>query len=167
MHGLDDLQTLSSKKALATTLSRQGHSVDARKLEETVLAGSARLISSQGVAAGPHASHAGALGLRAEILDARDSLGQTETLSHKLAQLQQLIDNRSEREARELADSLRKSVLRPNASNPLRLRGVAMIKQVYLRDNDKDALLSFTQDEVSSLQEALLEAAAGRPVPVQ
>jgi hypothetical protein len=94
-------------------------------------------------------------------------VGQADTLGHKLAQLQQLIDNRSEREARELADSLRKSVLRPDAAtNPLRLRGVDMIKQVYLRDNDKDALLAFTQDEVSSLRKALqeAEAAAGRPV---
>jgi len=167
VHGADDLQTLNSKKALATTLSRQGHSVDARKLEESVLAGSARLISNRGVASGPHDSHAGAMGLRASILDARDSLGQAETLGHKLAQLQQLIDNRSEREARELADSLRQSVLRPNAANPLRLRGVAMIKQVYLQDNDKDALLSFAQDEVSSLQEALKEVVAGRPATIQ
>ncbi|MES2316621.1 MAG: tetratricopeptide repeat protein [Pseudomonadota bacterium] len=164
VHGIDDLQTLNSKKALATTLSRQGHSLDARKLEETVLQGSARLINQHGMASGPHDSHAGALGLRAAILDGRDSVGQAETLGHKLAQLQQLIDNRSERESRELADSLRKSVLRPSAANPLRRRGVALIKQVYLRDNDKDALLSFTQDEVSSLQEALMEAAAGRPV---
>ena len=164
MHGLDDLQTLSSKQALATTLSRQGHSLDARKLEETVLQGSNKLISQKGMASGPHESHAGAMGLRAAILESREDVGQTETLGHKLAQLQQLIDNCSEREARELADSLRKSVLRPNAANPLRLRGVAMIKEVYRRNNDKDALLSFAQDEVSSLQEALLEAAAGRPL---
>ena len=166
VHGVDNLQTLNSKKALATTLSRQGHSLDARKLEESVLQGSARLINTRGMASGPHDSHAGAVGLRNAILDGRDSVGQAETLGHKLAQLQELIDNRSEREARELADSLRKSVLRPNAGNPLRLRGVAMIKQVYLRDNDKDALLSFAQDEVSSLQEALLEAAGGRPVTI-
>jgi tetratricopeptide (TPR) repeat protein len=167
VHGADNLHTLNSKKALATTLSRQGHSVDARKLEETVLQGSARLINNRGMASGPHDSHAGALGLRAAILDGRDSVGQAETLGHKLAQLQQLIDNRSEREARELADSLRKSVLRPSAANPLRKRGVALIKQVYLRDNDKDALLSFTQDENSSLHEALMEASAGRPVTAQ
>ena len=164
VHGADDLQTLNSKRALATTLSRQGHSLDARKLEDSVLQGSSRLISQRGMASGPHDSHAGALGLRAAILDARETVVQTESLGHKLAQLQQLIDNRSEREARELADSLRKWVLQPNAANPLRLKGVAMIKQVYLRDNDKDALLSFTQDEVSSLQEALMEAAAGRPL---
>ncbi|MBC7684706.1 MAG: tetratricopeptide repeat protein [Bdellovibrionales bacterium] len=164
VHGIDNLQTLNSKKALAQTLSRQGHSLDAGKLEEAVLQASARLISNRGMVSGPHDSHAGALGLRAAILDDRDSESHSETLGHKLAQLQQLIDNRSEREARELADSLRKSVLRPNAANPLRLRGVALIKQVYLQGNDKDALLSFAQDEVSSLQEALLEAASGKPL---
>ena len=164
VHGADDLQTPNSKQALATTLSRQGHNLDARKLEETVLKGSARLISGRAMASGPHDSHAGAMGLRAAILDGRDSVGQAETLGHKLAQLQQLIDNCSERESRELADSLRKSILRPSAANPLRMRGIALIKQVYRRDNDKDALLAFTQDENSSLQEALLEAAAGRPV---
>ncbi len=164
VHGVDDVQTLGSKQALAATLLHQGHSHDARKLQDTVLQGSARLMGQKGMASGPHDSHAGATGLHAAIADARESLGQTETLSQKLAQLQQLIDNRSEREARELADSLRKSVLRPSAANPLRLRGVAMIKQVYLQDNDKDALLSFAQDEVSSLQEALLEAAGRRPL---
>ena len=164
VHGADDLQTLNSKQALATTLSRQGHSSDARKLEETVLQGSARLINQRGMPSGQHDAHAGAMGLRAAILDARDPVGQCETLGHKLAQLQQLIDSRSEREARELADSLRKSVLRPGATTELRRKGVALIKQVYLRDNDKDALLSFAQDEVSSLQEALKAAAAGRPV---
>ena len=164
VHGSDDLQTLNSKKALATTLSRQGHSLDAHKLEETVLQGSARLLNLRAMPSGQQDAHAGAMGLRAAILDARDPVGQCETLSHKLAQLQQLIDNRSEREARELADSLRKSVLRPGPTTELRRKGVALIKQVYLRDNDKDALLSFAQDEVSSLQEALKEAAAGRPV---
>ena len=167
VHGSDDLQTLNSKRALATTLSRQGHSSDARKLEETVLQGSARLINQRGMPSAQHDAHAGAMGLRAAIMTDRDTLGQSETLGHKLAQLQQLIDNCSEREARELADSLRKSVLRPGATTELRRKGVALIKQVYQRDNDKDALLSFAQDEVSSLQEALKEAAAGRPVTTQ
>ncbi len=165
--GADDLQTLGSKQALASTLARQGHSVAARKLEDSILQDSARLINNRGITAGPHDSHVGALGLRNAILETRDSVGHAETLSHKLAQLQQLIDTRSEREARELADSLRKTVLRPNVANPLRRRGVAMIKQVYLRENDKDALLAFAQDEVSSLQEALAEAAGGRPMAAQ
>jgi hypothetical protein len=161
MHGADDLLTLNSKQALATTLSRQGHSVDARKLEESVLQGSNRLLTHRPMAAGPHDSHAGALGLRNAIMETRDGAGQAETLGQKLAELQQLMDNRSEREARELADSLRKSVLKRKISNPLRSRGVAMIKQVYQRNNDKDALLAFTQDEVSSLQAALAEAGGG------
>ena len=165
VHGADDLKTLNSKRALATTLSRQGHSVDAHKLQETVLQGSARLISQRGMPSGPHESHAGAMGLRSAILNERDSEGQVETLSTKLAQLQQLIDNRSDGEARELADSLRKSVLRPSAGEELRWRGVALIQQVYRQGNDKDALLSFTQDEVSFLRAALKDAVAGRPVP--
>ena len=167
IHGMDDLETLRSKKLLAVTLSRQGHSVAARKLEETVLQGSDRLLGVRGMASGPHESHAGALGLKTAILDGREALAQPDTLDHKLAQLQQLIDSRSPREARELADSLRKTVLRPNIANPLRRRGVAMIKQVYMQEGDKDALLAFTQDEVSSLEGALIEAAGGKPVPAQ
>lgn len=164
VHGSHNMLTLESKKALAATLSRQGHSVDARLLQDAVLAGAARLDANRGMASGAHDSHAGAARLRRAIEQERDTVGQAETLGHKLQQLQLLIDNRSEREARELADSLRKTVLRPCASHPLRLQGVELIKQVYLRDNDKDALLSFTQDQVSALQEALKEAAGGHPL---
>ncbi len=165
--GPDDLQTLGGKQALAETLSRQGHSVAARQLEDNVLQVSARLLSHRGTAEGLRDAHDGALDLRNAILETRDRVGSGDTLGQKLAQLQQLIDNRSEREARALADSLRKTVLRPNVANPLRTRGVAMIKQVYLRENDKDALLAFAQDEVSSLKEALAEAAGGRPFATQ
>jgi len=87
-----------------------------------------------------------------------------EALGDKLSRLQELIDSRSPREARALADSLRSSVLRPSVAHPLRRRGAAMIKQVYQQDGDMDALLAFTQDEVSSLEGALIQAAGGRPL---
>ncbi len=90
-----------------------------------------------------------------------------DNLGHKLTQLQNLIDNRSPEEARALADSLRTSVLRPSAAHPLRRRGAAMIKQVYLQEGDKDALLSFTQDEVSLLEGALIEAARDNPMALR
>jgi hypothetical protein len=90
-----------------------------------------------------------------------------DNLGHKLTQLQNLIDNRSPEEARALADSLRTSVLRPSAAHPLRRRGAAMIKQVYLQEGDKDALLSFTQDEVSLLEGALIEAARANPMALR
>jgi hypothetical protein len=80
--------------------------------------------------------------------------------------LQNLIDS-SPGEARALADSLRTSVLGPSAADPLRRRGAAMIKQVYLQDGDKDALLSFTQDEVSLLEGALIEAARDNPMALR
>lgn len=87
-----------------------------------------------------------------------------DALDDKLSRLQELIDNRSPREARALADSLRSSILRPSVAHPLRRRGAAMIKQVYLQEGDKDALLAFTQDEVHSLEGALIQAAGGRPL---
>jgi tetratricopeptide (TPR) repeat protein len=168
IHGMDDLETLRSKRMLAATLSSQGHSVDARKLEESVRQGSDRLQNIKAMASGPHQSDPGAPGLpKAAILEPRGSTAHPDTLAHKLTQLQQLIDSRSPREARELADSLRKSVLRPSVAHPLRRRGVAMIKQVYMQEGDKDALLAFTQDEASWLDGALIEAFGGKPVAAQ
>ncbi|MES3026102.1 MAG: tetratricopeptide repeat protein [Pseudomonadota bacterium] len=152
IHGVDDLETLRSKKLLAATLSMQGHGAAARTLEETVLQG------IKGMASGPHQSHMGALDLREAILEARELTGNPETLDHKLAQLQKLIDSSSPREARELADTLRKSVLRPDVEGPVRKRGVALIRRVYQQEGDKDALLAFAQAEVSALEGALVEA---------
>lgn len=158
IHGIDDLETLHSKKLLATTLSMQGESVAARKLEESVLQGSDRLIHTRGITSGPHQSHKVALGLKASILAERDKVGPPDTLDNMLAQLQKLIDSASVREARALADTLRKPVLGRGVANPLRKRGVAMIRQVYSQEGDKDALLSFAQDEVSALEGALAGA---------
>ncbi|PWF55294.1 tetratricopeptide repeat protein [Massilia glaciei] len=152
IHGVDDLETLRSKKLLAATLTLQGHGAAARTLEETVLQG------LRGMASGPHQSHMGALDLREAILEARELGNNPETLDQKLAQLQKLIDSSSPREARELADTLRKSVLRPGVDSPVRRRGVALIRHVYQQEGDKDALLAFAQAEVSALEGALVEA---------
>jgi eukaryotic-like serine/threonine-protein kinase len=166
IHGTDDLETLRSKKMLAATLSSQGHNVAARKLEESVQQVSDRLQHIRAMSSGPHGLQALPAGRRLATSDGPDQ-GVSDSLDDKLAQLEKLIENRSPREARALADSLRKSILRPSVAHALRRRGVAMIKQVYLQDGDKDALLAFTQDEVSSLEGALFEAAAGRPLAVR
>ena len=167
IHGLDDIETLRSKKMLATTLSSQGDATAARKLSETVQLGSERLRTIRGMASGPHESDLGVLGQRAAILDARGGPAAVETLEDKLAQLEQLMSNQSPREARALADSLRQMVLKPSVANRLRRRGVAMIKQVYAQDGDKDALNDFLQAEVSSLEGALIEAFNGKAVAAQ
>lgn len=90
-----------------------------------------------------------------------------DVLDHKLTQLQKLIDSGRAHEARALADSLRETILRPTVAQPLRRRGITMIKQVYLEDGDKDALLAFTEDEVASLEGALIEAAGGRSLALR
>lgn len=147
--------TLSIQLRLATTLGRQG------ELEASVQQPGRGLPQLRSIASGPHEAFGpGQRNPQAELRE----LGPGESLDDKLAQLQRLIDNRSPREARALADSLRKAILRPSVAHPLRRRGAQMIKQVYLHDEDKDALIAFKEDEVSSLEGALFEASSGRPL---
>lgn len=166
LRGMDDLETLRSKKMLAQTLSSQGHSLAARKLEESVQQGNNRLLDMRAMAAGPHDGVA-LPHIRSAGAEPHANAATPETLAQKLAELQKMLDNRSGSEARALADSLRKSILRPSVAHPLRRRGVAMIKEVYRQEGDKDALLAFTQDEVSSLEGALIEAVNGNPLAVR
>ncbi|MDB5936361.1 MAG: hypothetical protein JWQ01_3705 [Massilia sp.] len=159
--GMDDIQTLNSKKLLAATLSSQGHATAARKLSETVQQGKDRL-RHIGMASGPHESDLGVLGMKHAILEARaGGSGPDITLTQQLAQLQELLIH-SPGEARELADSLRKTVLRPNVAAPLRRKGVAMIKQAYAQQGDKDALLAFGAAVEEFFEGALLELAGVR-----
>ncbi|MFL6671654.1 MAG: tetratricopeptide repeat protein, partial [Massilia sp.] len=160
IHGPEDMQTLRSKKALAETLSSQGHTQAARKLEENVQQVNNRLLSIRAMSSGPHGSHAAMPRGKGPLPDLRDAGLHPDTLDYKVAQLQKLMGD-NPREARALADSLRKTILRPSVARPLRRRGVAMIEQVYLQDGDKDALLAFRQDVVSSLEGALNEASGG------
>ncbi|MFL6674325.1 MAG: tetratricopeptide repeat protein [Massilia sp.] len=160
IHGTEDMETLRSKKALAATLSSQGHSQAARKLEESVQQVNNRLLSIRAMSSGPHGSHA-AMPAKAPLSDLRDPGLHPDTVDYKVAQLQKLIDN-SPGEARPLADSLRKTILRPSVAHPLRKRGVALIEQVYTQDGDKDALLAFRSAQVSSLEGALIEASGGK-----
>jgi len=141
-------------------LGQQGELEAARRIEQHVIA----------LEEGLHAMEEGKRG-HPGVRRAGDATGATgsgaapaaDSLDDKLSRLQELIDN-SPREARALADSLRSSILRPSVAHPLRRRGAAMIKQVYLQEGDKDALLAFTQDEVHSLEGALIQAAGGRPL---
>ena len=164
LHGADGQPTLLSKKMLAATLALQGHTLAARRLDDSVQAGERQFPARAMASSGPHETVGGKLLPPAANLDPHEAASHPETLDRKLSQLQHLIDSRSDAEARELADSLRKTVLRPTTANPLRRRGVAMIKEVYRLGGDTNALLAITQDEVSWLEGALNEAAGGKPV---
>jgi hypothetical protein len=132
-------------------LGQQNELEAARRIEQHVIA------LEQGL-------HAMEEGKRGHLAPRRPGEPPPDALDDKLSRLQELIDSRSPREARALADSLRSTILRPSVAHPLRRRGAAMIKQVYLQEGDKDALLAFTLDEVSSLEGALIQAAEGQPV---
>jgi len=135
-------------------LGQQGELEAARRIEQHVIA----------LEEGLHAMEEGKRGHAGMRRHGEAGGAPADALDDKLSRLQELIDNRSPREARALADSLRSSILRPSVAHPLRRRGAAMIKHVYLQEGDKDALLAFTQDEVSSLEGALIQAAGGRPL---
>ncbi|MCS0657862.1 tetratricopeptide repeat-containing protein [Massilia terrae] len=136
----------------------------AARIEESVQQVSRGLQAIHSIPSGPH--EAFAPGQRHTLADLGE-LGAGESLDDKLAQLQRLIDNRSAREARALADSLRKVILRPSVAHPLRRRGAKMIKQVYLQNEDKDAWISFKEEEVTCLEGALFEAGTGRPLAMR
>jgi hypothetical protein len=135
-------------------LGQQGELEAARRIEQHVIA----------LEEGLHAMEEGTRGLPGPRRLGEQPAFAVDALDDKLSRLQELIDGRSPREARALADSLRSTILRPSVAHPLRRRGAAMIKQVYLQDGDMDALLAFTEDEVSSLEGALIQAAGGRPL---
>jgi hypothetical protein len=132
-------------------LGQQGELEAARRMEQHVIA----------LEAGLHAMEEGK---RGQAAGRHPGEPPGDGLGDKLSRLQELIDSHSPHEARALADSLRSTILRPSVAHPLRRRGAAMIKQVYLQDGDKDALLAFTQDEVSSLEGALIQAVSDRPL---
>lgn len=106
----------------------------------------------------PLAAHDGAADTRAAVLD---------RLGAQLATLQHLIESRRPREARQLADSLRHTVLRSSTPQRMHRHGAALIKQVYQQDGDQDALLAFTLAEVASLEGALWAATHDHPVPMR
>ena len=132
-------------------LGQQNELEAARRIEQHVIA----------LEAGLHAMEEGK---RGQSSARRQGEPAGDGLDDKLSHLQELIDRGSAREARALADSLRDTILGTSVAHPLRRRGAALIKQVYLQDGDMDALLAFTEDEVSSLEGALIQAAGGRPL---
>jgi hypothetical protein len=132
-------------------LGQQSELEAARRIEQHVIA------LEQGL-------HAMEEGKRGHTAPRRPGEPPPDALDDKLSRLQELIDSRSPHEARALADSLRSTILRPSVAHPLRRRGAAMIKQVYLQEGDKDALLAFTLDEVTSLEGALIQASGERPL---
>lgn len=124
-----------------------------------------RTVRAFGAEATSLRTHAQFPALRPQAALGGSRMGQlADAVERQLDHLQQLVDQQALHEARPVADRLRHLVLRPAVAQALRRRGAALIKLVYRHDNDTDALLAFTQDELASLEWVLNEAAAGRPL---
>ncbi|MES2299788.1 MAG: tetratricopeptide repeat protein [Pseudomonadota bacterium] len=68
-------------------------------------------------------------------------------LEGKISQVQRLIASEQLEQARDLADSLRKPLLRPGIAPALRRRGMAVLKIMYKMQGDKDALAALDAAE--------------------
>ncbi|MCS0594726.1 tetratricopeptide repeat-containing protein [Massilia agri] len=157
--GLDAAATLQVREALADVYAAQGDVAAVRRIQDQLpWAREEVAVLRQGSApaGGEPVPRDGPAGAMAP--PESDSHPASSSLQHQLAQLQSLIDSDSPREARALADSLRPSVLSSSVAHPLRKRGAEMIKRVYQQDGDKDALLSWAEDVVASLEGALFQA---------
>jgi hypothetical protein len=95
---------------------------------------------------------------------AMPALHVADAMEAQLDHLQQLLDRQALREARPVADRLRQLVLCPGVAQALRSRGAALIKLVYRHDNDSAALLAFTQDELTALEQGPADPVTGRPL---
>ena len=145
--GVEPPEAASVERRLAARLGQQG---------EAPPGGGARMQAA--LSAGPHEAETGPAVVRQPFRELRGA--DSDGLELQLAELEHLIDNQNQAEARELADSLRKVVLRPSVAPRLRRRGAALIRQVYDMQGDKDARIAFGEAEVESLEGAL-EARGG------
>jgi tetratricopeptide (TPR) repeat protein len=80
-------------------------------------------------------------------VDGQDAGMQDSTgLAQRIERLRHLIDLCALEEARAVADGLRHEVLHGRRSDPLRDEAVQLMRQVYLKDNDQQALLELCED---------------------
>ena len=169
IHGMDDYRNAAQQKAAG------GHLVEPGQCGRRAQAGRNRARGQR------PAAHHGRHGVRAArirpgrrrharpaILDARGGSGDPDTLDHKLQQLQQLIDNQSPSEARELADSLRKMVLRAERRQSVAAaRGGDDPAGRTRRTATPMRWWRSCKTHVSSLEGALIEAVGARSVAAQ
>ncbi|WLI87611.1 tetratricopeptide repeat protein [Massilia sp. R2A-15] len=150
--GVEPPQAASVERRLAARLGQQDESGPA-----CAQGGGPR--PQAALSAGPHEAESVPAAMRQPFRELRGA--DPDSLELRLAELEHLIDNQRDAEARELADSLGKIVLRPSVAPHLRRRGGALIRQVYDMQGDKDARIAYGEAEVASLEGALMEAKGG------
>jgi len=172
LQGREHQDSLRCARRLALLLAEMGELGNARRLLEAVLracerqegpyalptqrvrAALAEVFAAQGDMA---ALRGIGMGQAAALAPphAEPDVSVLDDLQGRCAQLQELIDRDSQREARVLADNIRDTLPWSSVAHSLRKRAAAMIEQVYLQDGDMDAVLALNKDLVSSLEGAL------------
>ncbi len=158
--GVDHADTRQAHEALAAILAEQGdldglrqsaaitpdHAAALRHLDDTVRQASERLrLAGHAAAAGaPDPEH-------------------LETLNRRIDEVQHLIESGQLDQARDLADSLRKPLLRPGVGPRQRVRGMAVLKRMYKIQGDQQALTALHEAEARAHDDPLSEVQAVNP----
>jgi tetratricopeptide (TPR) repeat protein len=83
-----------------------------------------------------------------------------ESLNRRIDEVQQLIESGQLDQARDLADSLRKPLLRPGIGPRQRVRGMAVLKRMYKIQGDQQALNALHEAEARALDDPHSEVRA-------
>lgn len=139
-HGADGM---AGKMAMASLSMPPGHAAALRHLDDTVRQASERLRQlAHGKGASAH--------------DAE----QADLLNRRIDEVQQLVESGKLEQARDLADSLRKPLLRPGVGPRQRVRGMAALKRVYQIQGDQQALAALHEAEARARDDPLSAAQA-------
>jgi hypothetical protein len=138
---------MAGKLATLSVSMTPDHAAALRHLDDTVRQASERLRHvAHGLAASAGAGApvgAPGLGVPAGGADAE----HLESLNRRIDEVQHLIENGQLDQARDLADSLRKPLLRPGVGPRQRVRGMAVLKRMYKIQGDQQALIALHEAE--------------------
>ncbi len=136
-HGADGM---AGKLAMASLSMPPGHAAALRHLDDTVRQASDRLRQmAQGKGGSTHDTE------------------QADSLNRRIDEVQLLVESGKLEQARDLADSLRKPLLRPGVGPRQRTRGMAALKRVYKLQGDQHALAALHEAEVRAQDDPLSE----------
>ncbi len=152
-------------KMATLSVMTPGHAAALRHLDDSVRQASEHLRHlAQGLAASAGAGAsvgAAGMGAPAGALAAGGADAEhLESLNRRIDEVQRLIESGQLDQARDLADSLRKPLLRPGVGPRQRVRGMAVLKRMYKIQGDQQALIALHEAEARAHDDPLSEVQA-------
>jgi tetratricopeptide (TPR) repeat protein len=151
--GVDHPATVQAHEALATIFAEQGEQGGLRPLHEGTAHGRERHGGADHAAHLPHPMRMAGSQHEADSMLRLDE--QADILNRRIDEVQYLVEGGQLEQARDLADSLRKPLLRPGVGPRQRIRGMAALKRVYKIQGDQQALAALHEAETRAQENPL------------